>query len=676
MTKDYLLEVGMEEIPARFLFQLKEQLAQKVGDYLTEQGLGFEKIESFATPRRLAVKVMGMETEQADMTEQVKGPAMKIAKDEAGNWTKAALGFMRGQGVTEEAAFKQEIKGVDYLYVNKFIKGQSAVEILSHMDQVLLSMTFPVAMYWNQVTTPFIRPIHWIVSLLEDEVVPFTFVGIEAGRTTYGHRFLGEKVDLLNVASYQDTLKAQYVLVDLEERKALIEKQIVDLALENQWQVPIDSELLDEVTAIVEWPTVFYGQFDSVYLEVPEAILITAMKDHQRYFYAKDPNNQLLPVFISVRNGNDFAIDNVIKGNLKVLRARLEDALFFYQEDLKKDLAFYLNKLESVNEHFKLGTLADKQRRVEQLIPSIAKLLNLSNQEEKIALDASRVYKFDLMTQTVGEFDELQGEMGQVYGPHFGLSPEVSQVIGMQYLPKSSGGDLPQGNPAIALTLADKIDTLLHYFSVDLIPTGSNDPYGLRRQAMGLVEILLSTGKTIDLRGILEAHPLCQENPDLFKQVSEFIKARVQNHLEKDKVAYDIIKAVLSVDHLNLHQMVATAHELNVFKETEPETYRQVVEAITRVVNLGAKVEVAGQLDVSLSQTESEKSLMALTAFNPNASLVDNLKERVEPINTFFLENMVNDHDERIRQNRLGLMKDLTDQIIEFFDPSELISKF
>ena len=440
---EFLLEIGMEEIPARFLLDLSQQLEKRVADFLAEERLAYESLSAYATPRRLAVQVHGLAERSQDVSTKSKGPSLKIAKDAEGNWTKAALGFIKGQGASQEDVIVESIKGEDYIFVNKHLPGKAADQVLSGLNRVLEAMTFPVTMTWHDYETPFIRPVHWIVALLDQALVPLEFVGVKSDRISRGHRFLGHDVTLAQATDYVEALREQHVLVDFEERRANIRQQLADLASAQGWQVPVDEDLLEEVTAIVEWPTVFYGDFEDKYLSVPHCVLITAMRDHQRYFYALDAKNELLPVFISVRNGNDQHLANVVKGNQKVLRARLEDALFFYQEDLKHDLNFFVDKLANVNEHFKLGTLADKQVRVGALISQLQGELNLDQASYEAALRASQIYKFDLMTQVVGEFDELQGQIGEIYARHYGEEALVAQAIGTQYLPTTSGGALP-----------------------------------------------------------------------------------------------------------------------------------------------------------------------------------------------------------------------------------------
>ena len=679
---EFLLEIGMEEIPARFLLDLSQQLEKRVADFLAEERLAYESLSAYATPRRLAVLVHGLAERSEDVSTKAKGPSLKIAKDAEGNWTKAALGFIKGQGASQEDVIVESIKGEDYIFVNKHLPGQAADQVLSGLNRVLEAMTFPVTMTWHDYEIPFIRPVHWIVALLDQELVPLEFVGVKSDRISRGHRFLGHDVTLAKATDYVEALREQHVLVDFEERRANIRQQLADLASAQGWQVPVDEDLLEEVTAIVEWPTVFYGDFEEKYLSVPHCVLITAMRDHQRYFYALDAKGELLPVFISVRNGNDQHLANVVKGNQKVLRARLEDALFFYQEDLKHDLNFFVGKLANVNEHFKLGTLADKQVRVAALISQLQGDLSLDHASYEAALRASQIYKFDLMTQVVGEFDELQGQIGEIYARHYGEEALVAQAIGTQYLPTTSGGALPNQDASALLALADKLDTLFQYFKVGLIPTGSNDPYALRRTAMGIVEILLDRGWELDLlpvfKHLVEAHEGDQE---LLKQLSDFVWARVAVHLRNQSVDMDQIQGIGAANHLEVGKANYVAHFLKTHKDKNPTAYKRFLEAITRVVNLGAKVQEEAQLNLDLAQTDSEAKLIEAAAKIDQYKIsvdalymyLDNL---VPVIEAYFDDNKVNADDETIRVNRLATLKVLTEAVLELFDSRLLINKF
>lgn len=678
---DYLLEIGLEEIPARFILDISQQLENLVSEFLQENRLSFTGIQKFSTPRRLAIRVLEVADKQEDLAELVKGPSLKIAKDAEGNWSKAALGFLRGQGATEDAIEVQSIKGEDYIFVNKFTPGLSSKEVLKDIYKVIPKMNFPVSMRWNAIETSFIRPIHWFVSLLDDEVIPFTYLNIKAGRLSYGHRFLGHTVEISKAQDYEASLKGQFVMVDFDERQALIRQQISEIAQKNAWLVPIDQDLLDEVTSIVEWPTAFFGEFESKYLEIPAIISITAMMGHQRYFYVMNEEKQLLPYFISVRNGNDNHIENVVRGNLKVLKARLEDALFFYQEDLKRPLEEYVNKLTKVNEHYKLGTFADKQDRMSKMIESVKDFFDLDASELTSLQRAAKIYKFDLMTNVVDEFSELQGQIGEIYARHYGETEEVAEAIGSQYLPNSSGGALPQGKVASILAILDKLDTIYQYFNVGMIPTGSNDPYALRRQSMGMVEIMLANRWNFEFSQILDIYESLfnqAANQETKGQFIDFMKARMNQLLSKQNIDYDIINAATSAKNMNVFKMYETALSLQDMKSRQPEMYRSIMEAMTRMVNLGINVE-ATDVKPDLSQSDSETAMIqfvTMNQFNHMEAMKDHYQANIQVINQYFDNNMVNHEDEAIKNNRLATMGMATQSILNYLDPREIITKF
>lgn len=683
MTKDYLLEIGMEEIPARFLTDLRDQLKNKVEEFLTTHRLSFTEINAFATPRRLSVIVKGLASKQEDIFESVKGPALRIARDESGEWTKAAQGFVRGQKLTTDDIIIKNIKGEDYIYVDKFMEGEEARLVLSGIADVLDSLSFPVSMTWNSFHKNFIRPVHWIVSLLDDQVVPFDFINVKASNVSYGHRFLGNEVKINTTSTYINQLKDEFVIVDFEERKNVIIEQIQQIADDNNWHVPISEDLIDEVTSLVEWPTAFYGDFEEKYLEIPQIILITAMRDHQRYFYALDKETeQLRPFFISVRNGDDYHIENVIKGNQKVLKARLEDALFFYNDDMSHDLEYFVDKLASVKEHFKLGSYLDKQKRVQHIITKLAATVG-EEEAGELAFEAAKIYKFDLMTQVVNEFAELQGHMGQIYAQKFGIDSQVATAIGEQYLPISSGGALPETKAGALLAFADKLDTLLNYFNLELIPTGSHDPYALRRQTMGLVEINQKFGWDFDVKQfVTEVVQLINLKEEaLINQFTNFFKLRFQQFLERHAIDYDIIQADIKGSEANIVSSMKLVKGLQTLKKESPEEYRALVESLTRVVNLGAKsdADVYDTIDESMAQTQSERTLInrIFTDFaNDKLSDLEKFRQLAQPIQEYFEHNMVNDDDQNIRQNRLATMSYITKEVLKLIDPRELTSKF
>ncbi|MXR78589.1 glycine--tRNA ligase subunit beta, partial [Enterococcus faecalis] len=596
MAKDLLLEIGLEEMPAHVVTPSRIQLEEKVIKFLDEHHLDYETVQSFATPRRLAVKVTAIPEKQADVEEEVKGPAKKIALDAEGNWSKAAQGFVRGQGVTTEDIVFKELNGVEYVYVTKFTKGQSAKEVLTKLNDVITSLTFPVTMHWANYDFEYIRPIHWIVALLDDEVIPFKVLDVTTGQTSRGHRFLGDDVTFQHANEYEAKLKEQFVVVQPNERKQMIVDQANALAAEKNWQLALDEELLEEVTNLVEYPTAFVGSFDEKYLSVPDEVLVTSMKEHQRYFEVRNDQGLLMPHFIAVRNGDNVHLENVIKGNEKVLIARLEDAEFFYNEDKKLTIEACVEKLKNVTFHEKIGSIYEKMQRVALIAQIIGRKVGLSEEELEDLKRASEIYKFDLVTNMVGEFPELQGIMGEKYALLQGEKPAVATAIREHYLPTSSEGELPETAIGAVLALADKLDSVFSFFSVGMIPTGSNDPYALRRQTYGVIRIIEDKGWTFPLVQ-LQTEVDEAVNQDVEKygvllnegqaEVVEFVKARLRQLLMTKNVRHDIIDAVVSAEQADLSKLFASANILK--SRFEDQDFKPSMEALTRVINLAKK---------------------------------------------------------------------------------------
>ena len=566
MTKNYLLEIGLEEMPAHVVTPSINQLAQKASKFLKENRISFSEIEKFSTPRRLSLIIKDIADKQPDIDVKAKGPSKKIAQDADGNWTKAAQGFARGQGLTADDIFFEELKGDEYAYIQKHEAGKDVDEVLQGITEVITSMTFPTRMRWANYDFEYIRPIHWLVSLLDDTEVPLKVLDVESGRMTRGHRFLGEDVEIDNVRNYVQKLREQFVIVDAQERKDLISEQIQTIADDNNWVVDVDSDLLVEVNNLVEYPTTFHGKFDKKYLEIPEEVLITSMKDNQRYFYVRNQSGQLEPDFISVRNGNSEHIENVIQGNEKVLVARLEDADFFFKEDQKKTIADYVDKLKTVNFHVKIGTMYEKMQRVHQISEYLAGVFGLDTNEKKDLLRASDIYKFDLVTSMVDEFPELQGVMGEKYASIMGETDGVAQAIREHYMPISAEGDLPATKVGATLAIADKLDSLVTFYAVGLIPSGSNDPYALRRQAYGIVRILDHNNWSMDLNNLQEyliGNLTVPNSLDLKaneKDLDDFIIDRVRQLLNTTSIRNDIVDAVTSGTNLDPISMINTAN--------------------------------------------------------------------------------------------------------------------
>lgn len=694
MAKDLLLEIGLEEMPAHVVTPSRIQLEEKVIKFLDEHHLDYETVQSFATPRRLAVKVTAIPEKQADVEEEVKGPAKKIALDAEGNWSKAAQGFVRGQGVTTEDIVFKELNGVEYVYVTKFTKGQSAKEVLTKLNDVITSLTFPVTMHWANYDFEYIRPIHWIVALLDDEVIPFNVLDVTTGQTSRGHRFLGDDVTFQHANEYEAKLKEQFVVVQPNERKQMIVDQSNALAAEKNWQLALDEELLEEVTNLVEYPTAFVGSFDEKYLSVPDEVLVTSMKEHQRYFEVRNDQGLLMPHFIAVRNGDNVHLENVIKGNEKVLIARLEDAEFFYNEDKKLTIEACVEKLKNVTFHEKIGSIYEKMQRVALIAQIIGRKVGLSEDELEDLKRASEIYKFDLVTNMVGEFPELQGIMGEKYALLQGEKPAVATAIREHYLPTYSEGELPETAIGAVLALADKLDSVFSFFSVGMIPTGSNDPYALRRQTYGVIRIIEDKGWTFPLVQ-LQTEVDEAVNQDVEKygvllnegqaEVVEFVKARLRQLLMTKNVRHDIIDAVVSAEQADLSNLFASANILK--SRFEDQDFKPSMEALTRVINLAKKgQELLGdteeRIDPSLFENKAEKELYQAVNDLSEAFATRTIAENYEAlvnlrplIDAYFNETMVMVEDEKVKQNRLKQLMQIAKMALSIASLDLLIVK-
>ena len=689
MTQSLLLEIGLEELPAQYVRTSSEQLAKRVEDFFKNANLAFESVEAFATPRRLAVRVNGLVEEQADREEIFKGPSLAIAQKD-GAWTKAAEGFVRGKGLTTDDIYVEEVNGVEYIHVKQHIAGKSTKEVVKNLSSVITDMKFPVTMRWAAHTFEYLRPIHWIVALYGSEVIEeIGVLDVKAGRISRGHRFLGKEATIESPESYEKALAEQFVIVNQDERKALVRKQIQELAAKNNWIIPIDEDLLEEVSSILEYPTAFAGTFDEKYLVVPEPVLVTSMKEHQRYFVVYNQEKQLLPFFVSVRNGNDYMIENVAKGNQKVLTARLEDALFFYEEDLKIPMTTFLKKLETLNFHAKIGSMTEKMDRVQLLVGRLAKELNLPSDVVVTAQRAASIYKFDLVTNMVGEFPELQGIMGEIYALKQGETPEVAQAIREHYMPTSADGELPSSVPGALLAVADKLDTFLSFTAAGMLPTGSNDPYALRRQVMGLVQILEAFDWNIEIEdftklllGLDYAEFLSGKEEEIEAFILSFIRERVAQRIATITKRHDIIDAVVNSNTSSVPEQLKAAKVLSTVSEAEE--FKGITEALNRVINISAKAQedASGEISEERLETESERTLVKaikelqskVQTLTPE-ELYSHLEAMAPKINDFFNENMVMVDDEETRRNRLRFLGLLSQIILDLADFTSLIVK-
>lgn len=694
MTHSLLLEIGLEEMPAKVIVPAAEQLKDKVSAHFKDHDMSFDSIQVFNTPRRLAVKVEGLAEGQKDKTESVKGPAKRIALDDEGNWTKAAIGFTRGQQASIDDITFQTIKGEEYVFVEKHIKGLSAEEVIQKLEGVLSSLSFPVSMKWGTHSYRYIRPVHWLTVLLDEKVVDMTLFDVSSGRETRGHRFLGQAVTLDHANDYQASLKEEHVLVDRNERQALIINQIQALCTHNNWKDPLDNkELLEEVTDLVEYPTAFYGSFSDEYLVVPEKVLETAMADHQRYFPVRLDEGQakFLPYFIAVRNGNAEYIEQVRKGNEKVLSARLADAAFFYDEDRKLSIDDFVNKLSTVSFHEKLGSLYDKQERLTAIAHLLAPYFDMTDEQIGLIERTGMIAKFDLVTQTVNEFTSLQGDIAGIFAAERGEDRQIADALSEQYLPKSTDGRLPETKLGALISAADKLDSLLSFFSVDMIPSGSNDPFALRRQAMGFVRIFKAFNVSVQLDELINAIAetvISVETKAAYMQntpvVIDFIKDRVDQLLSSEEGLsedYDVRQAVLESNQTDILALIDHAGVL-AYQKKQP-GFKAVVESLTRVSNLAEKAIDECSISTDLFETQSEKNLYEallkaeeLMSEDLNADQQWQVFAELHPvIDDFFDHTMVMAEDTSVRDNRLALLKRIDDLLSGFARFDRLVIK-
>lgn len=690
MAKNLLLEIGLEEMPAHVVTPSIKQLEEKIVKFLEENRLEYASVETFSTPRRLAVRVTDLADQQEDTEEEVKGPAKKIALDAEGNWSKAAEGFVRGKGLTTDDITFREIKGVEYVYVTKYEKGKSSFDVLTGLKDIIMSLTFPVTMRWANYDFEYIRPIHWIVALLGEKIVPFNVLDVETGRTSRGHRFLGEDVEFQNAEEYEAKLKEQFVIADAKEREAMIVNQAGKIAADKNWVIDLDEDLLEEVNNLVEYPTVFAGSFEERYLSVPEEVLVTSMKEHQRYFEVRSQEGMLLPYFISARNGDSVAIENVVKGNEKVLTARLEDAEFFYNEDKKLSIEDCVNKLKHVTFHEKIGSIYEKMQRVGLIAQVIGKRVGLSEEELADLKRASEIYKFDLVTNMVGEFPELQGIMGEKYALLQGEKPAVAKAIREHYMPTSAEGDLPESNIGAVLAIADKLDSLFSFFAVDMIPSGSNDPYALRRQTYGFVRIIEDKGWTFPFTD-MHSQIIDAINADELrygihlaqdqKELVDFVKARLRQRLNLRDLRHDVIDAAIGAQQDDISKIFLSAETIG--KHIDDENFKPSMEALTRVINLAKKFQEQDQdVDPALFENNAEKVLYDAVNEVENRFPQQSLEQNYEMltalrpvIEEYFNQTMVMADDEKIRQNRLAQLAKIAKYANALANLSDLLTK-
>ena len=696
-----LFEIGTEEIPAKFMPGILKQLKELAAAKMQELRIPFEDITVYGTPRRMAFIAGGVAETQADVVVEAKGPSVKIAYV-SGAPSKAAQGFARGQGVD----VKDLVVRDNYVYAVKHLAGQPVVELLPGLlMDILTSLSFPKTMRWADYEFRFVRPIRWMVALFGDQIIPVEICGVKSGKFSMGHRFMqqslkaaaesqgllsaalskvGNKVysalagvkgavEIPSAGDYKKVMYDNFVMVDQDERRALILQQIKDLAAQNGGEAEINEDLLEEVNYLVEWPTALCGKFEEKFLSLPKECIITPMREHQRYFPVLDEDGNLLNKFITVRNGGSEHLDIVTHGNERVLRARLSDAEFFFNEDRATKLEDRLEKLKTVSFQEGLGNMYDKSERLVKMAEMLRFAINTPVDEEELRRCAL-LCKTDLVTGMVIEFTELQGVMGREYALLDGEKPEVATGIFEHYLPRFAGDALPATTIGRIVGIGDKLDNICATFSRGLAPTGSQDPYALRRQALGVINILLDANYHISLAKIiagtlylLDIKP--EETGKLVPQIMEFFKQRLRNLLMDQGIRYDVIDAVFA-DKRN-DDMVDLAVRCKALADyVEAGNAEPLVQVSVRVSNLCKKIEKEVAISGALFKDESENKLHEVVAavskeIIPEIVLYDYAavlkagEKVIEPVNTFFDNVMVMDEDENVKNNRLALLEEV-----------------
>lgn len=667
MAEDVLFEIGAEEIPAGAMPGILAQLKSLTETKLAEHHLKYDAIRTMGTPRRIALMVDGAADMSDELSERHKGPSASIAYDADGNPTKAAIGFARGKGIDVADLVVED----GYIYAETKTVGVKAMDIFTQiMPELIHGLSFPKSMHWGNLDDKFIRPVRWMLALLGTAVIPVEFAGVRSSNFSRGHRFLGERGVLVqHPADYIKNLEDNFVIVDQDKRRDMITKQLHDLAASKNATIVWDDDLLEEVLYLVEYPTALCGSFDESYLALPDAAVITPMKDHQRYFPLVDKDGKLLPMFLTVRNGDSHSLDVVAAGNERVLRARLDDAKFFFNEDRKKALADRSEGLKKIVFQEGLGNLADKTERLLALGEEFGEACGL-DEAEMVELERATVLaKTDLTTGMVTEFTELQGVIGKEYALLDGESTEVAEAIFEQYLPRFAGDILPKTPAGKVLSIIDKVDNIVATFSRGLIPTGSQDPYALRRQTIGVLNILSSSALNVSLElvwrqdltllGVPEA-----KHDEIVGQLTNFFALRLKNIYLDREVPHNVIELVLSNPTVTVAQADGLVKAIMAHRIDENV---ELVQAYTRMFNL-VKSETYQAVDEMLLSDEAEKALFkeAILAYENSQTALENkdydkvvaIPETLVPaINKFFEDVMVMVDDAAVKANRLQLVR-------------------
>ena len=683
----YLLEIGVEEIPSDYIQTTKNQLKEKFQKLVDENKLTVDEIRVESTPRRFAVFLENINASNSDSLISVKGPSAAIAYDENGNPNKPLLGFLKGQEAEVSDVVIKDYNGSDYVYIEKKEESKSVDQVLKeNVYDLVKSINFKRSMRWGGKSIRWARPIRYFVSILDDKILEFDAEGITVSNVTRGHRTLGEdKIVIDSIDNYEKLLRDNYVILSYKDRRDTIIRGLNKINMEKGGEYMHDEDLLDEVINIVEYPTVLAGDIDTKYLELPKEVIITPMKDHQRYFPVLDENENLLPYFLLVRNGDDNHGENVVLGNKKVLVARLEDAKFFYEIDTAKDLEEYVEELRNLTFFEGLGSMYQKTQRLVDLSAKYQQELNLGEDIKEDLKRAAYLSKADLVTKMVIEFTELQGTMGKIYALNSKENERVANAIEEQYMPTSAGGDLPKTITGIVLSIADKIDSIVGLYAIGKYVTGSQDPFGLRRQALGLINIILENNIDVDLKDLIndslivytEENELPFDYDQTMAKTIEFIKDRLKNMLIDDEFRYDIVNSVINSEQANILRIYQRVKATSEFVEENEDA----LSYFNRINNL-AKENNLTEIDSNLLENELENKFyeqitsIENRAFQSSEDYKQELKNVADTaiVGNDYLDNtMINVEDEAVKNNRLAMLNNLSQRIKKVFDINQIV---
>lgn len=693
--ENVILEIGTEEIPAQYMENALKDLNRLAKNYLEESRINYREIKVYGTPRRLVLFIFHINEKQEDIFQKIKGPAYSIAYNKDSKPQKPALKFAQSQGVNVEDLIVEDTEKGRYIFALKSKIGQPTIDLLSQIfPKIIKSMQFPKSMRWGERSLRFIRPIRWILALYGKEIIQFNLNGLDSENITYGHRLLApQKIKISSTQEYFKKIKKNYVIIDPKIRENIIRTDIKQIIKEINGEKIINEKQLKEVIYLVEYPNVILGKYDKKYLELPKDVLTIVMEKHQKYFPVFKNKDELLPLFIVVINNSKEYASKIIEGNENVLRARLEDAKFFYQEDQKIPLEKRVDKLKNVIFRENLGSLFDKTKRLELLCDYITDGLQVEQKVKKDLLRSAHLCKADLVTKTVKEFPELQGIMGKEYAVLSGEREEVAEAIFEHYLPRFSGDRLPVTKSGMILGIADKVDTIIGCFVMGLAPTGSQDPYGLRRQSRGKIAIILKNNLEISLKDIIKKSlslykesvsvELKIDENEIVSQILSFLKQRLKNIFLEDGIRYDVIDAVLAVDSdgdvVDIKNRIKAIEELY----NKP-IFRKILNSSNRVLNLSKNNEET-EIDQSLLKEKAELNL-----YHNYESIYPRTKEFIfnkeykkvfkllgdlcEPVDEFFDQVLVMDKDKNIRKNKIALIKKIGILFNQVADLSKIVS--